>query len=169
MKGLAPTGENLTPLEFLPFSFSVRPSKKILTKWQLALYNDIPAHKINSCRDTPTTELQSAVYLGVHYDRWGHAGSYTLWGITPDSSPKGTVVAPIEVLETRNLEPTQDKTVKKNTAIESLTLGSAALGLLDIGDVRVSSLGELVQVIQGPNAALIFPNLGASALAATAN
>ena len=169
MKGLAPTGENLAPLEFLPFSFSVRPSKKTITKWQLALYNDIPAHKINSCRDTPTTELKSAVYLGVHYDRWGHAGSYILWGITLDPSPKGTAVTPIEVLETRNLEPTQDKTVKKNTAIESLTLGSAALGLLDIGDVRVTSLRELMQVIQGPNAVLIFPNLGASALAATAS
>ena len=165
MKGLAPTGENLAPLEFLPFSFSVRPSKKTLTKWQLALYNDIPAHKINSCRDTPTTELKSAVYLGVHYDRWGHAGSYTLWGITPDPNPKRTGATLIEMPETRNPGPT----VKKNAAIESLTLGSAALGLLDIGDVRVTSLRELMQVIQGPNAVLIFPNLGASALAATAS
>lgn len=169
MKGAALTGEHLAPLEFLPFSFSVRPSKKTITKWQLALYNDIPAHKINSSRDTPTTELKSAVYLGVHYDRWGHAGSYILWGITPDPSPKGTAVTPIEVLETRSLEPTQDKTVKKNTAIESLTLGSAALDLLDIGDARVSSLGELIRVIQGLNAALIFPNLGASVPTATAS
>lgn len=156
-------------LNFCPSRLACGHPKKTRIEWQLALYNNIPAHEITSSRDTSATRLQSAVYLGVHYDRWGHAGSYTLWGITPDPSPKGTVVDPIEVLETRNLEPTQDKTVKKNTAIESLTLGSAALGLLDIGDVRVSSLGELVQVIQGPNAALIFPNLGASALAATAN
>lgn len=165
MKGLAPTGENLAPLEFLPFSFSVRPSKKTLTKWQLALYNDIPAHKINSCRDTPTTELKSAVYLGVHYDRWRYTGSYILWGITPDPNPKRTGATLIEMPETRNPGPT----VKKNAAIESLGLGSAALGLLDIGDVRVTSLRELMQVIQGPNAVLIFPNLGASALAATAS